>query len=176
MGTIHEMVTLDEYRHVPTGALARFAERLEKVFASPSTWYRLVRIHKWRQLRQRVHPAKPKVGIRTSKVNEIWHVDTSLIRLVNGGRTPRTIDLPPLSAGRRQGELRFSWPSRMHFRPGKCSSCEPEFGTGFRKLLHYLGGGESSKDGQGFGQAVLCGLFSQSSLNDCFRFSSIGFL
>ena len=86
MGTIHEMVTLDEYRHVPTGALARLAERLEKVFASPSTWYRLVRIHKWRQLRQRVHPAKPKVGIRTSKVNEIWHVDTSLIRLVNGGR------------------------------------------------------------------------------------------
>ena len=84
--TIHEMVASDEYRHVPTGTLARLAERLGKVFASPSTWYRLVRIHKWRRLRQRVHPAKPKVGIRASKANEIWHVDTTLIRLVNAGR------------------------------------------------------------------------------------------
>ena len=86
VAAIHEMVASDEYRHVPTGTLARLAERLGKVFASPSTWYRLVRIHKWRRLRQRVHPAKPKVGIRAAQANEIWHVDTSLIRLVNGGR------------------------------------------------------------------------------------------
>ena len=86
VATIHEMVTADDYRHVPTGTLARLAERMGKVFASPSTWYRLVRIHKWRRLRQRVHPAKPKVGIRATRANEIWHVDTSLIRLVNGGR------------------------------------------------------------------------------------------
>jgi len=86
MRTIREMVTSDEYRHVPTGTLARLAERLGKVFASSSTWYRLVRIHKWRRLRQRVHPAKPKVGIRAAQVNEIWHVDTSLIRMVNGSR------------------------------------------------------------------------------------------
>ncbi len=86
VATIHDMVTSDEYRHVPTGTLARLAERLGKVFASPSTWYRLVRLHKWRRLRQRVHSAKPKVGIRADQANEIWHVDTSLIRLINGGR------------------------------------------------------------------------------------------
>jgi putative transposase len=80
------MVTSDDYRHVPTGTLARLAERLGKVFASPSTWYRLVRIHKWRRPRRRVHPAKPKVGIRASRVNEVWHVDTTLIRLLNGSR------------------------------------------------------------------------------------------
>ena len=79
-------MTSNEYRHVPTGTLARLVERLGKVFASPSTWYRLVRIHKWRRPRQRVHPAKPKVGIRASRINEIWHVDTTLIRLLNGGR------------------------------------------------------------------------------------------
>ena len=28
-------------------------------FASPTTWYRLVRVHKWRRPRQRVHPGKP---------------------------------------------------------------------------------------------------------------------
>ena len=36
--TIKEMVTSDEYRHVPTGTLAWLAQRLGKVFASPTTW------------------------------------------------------------------------------------------------------------------------------------------
>ena len=80
------MVTSDEFRHVPTGVLARLAQRLGKVFASPTTWYRLVRAHKWRRPRQRVHPTKPKIGIRASTANEIWHVDTTLIRLLDGSR------------------------------------------------------------------------------------------
>ena len=37
---IHDMVTSPEYRHVPTGTLAVLAQRLGKVWASPSTWYR----------------------------------------------------------------------------------------------------------------------------------------
>ena len=41
--TIKEMVTSEEYRHVPTGTLAVLAQRLGKVFASSSTWYRPVR-------------------------------------------------------------------------------------------------------------------------------------
>ncbi len=81
-----EMVTSDKYRHVPTGTLAILAQRLGRVFASPTTWYRLVRVHRWRRPRGRVHPAKPKVGIRASRPNEIWHVDTTVIRLVDGTR------------------------------------------------------------------------------------------
>ena len=81
-----KMVTSDEYRHVPTGTLALLAQRLGKVFASSSTWYRLIRIHDWRRPRKRIHPAKPKVGIRAVRPNEIWHVDTTLIRLLDGGR------------------------------------------------------------------------------------------
>ena len=84
--TIHELVTSDEYRHVPTGTLAWLAQRIGKVFASASTWYRLVRDNKWRRPRQRVHPAAPKVGIRASRPNEIWHIDTTLIRLLDGSR------------------------------------------------------------------------------------------
>ncbi len=84
--TIKEMVTSEEYRHVPTGTLALLAQRLGKVFTSPTTWYRLVRLHKWRRPRLRVHPSKPKVGIRASAPNEIWHVDTTLIRLLDGTR------------------------------------------------------------------------------------------
>ena len=44
---IHEMVTSEAYRHVPTGTLSRLAQRLGNVFASSSTWYRLVRHHQW---------------------------------------------------------------------------------------------------------------------------------
>ena len=86
VNTIRDMVTSQEYRHVPTSGLARLAQRLGKVFASSATWYRLVRIHKWRRCRQRIHPAKPTVGIRAAAPNEIWHVDTTLIRLLDGSR------------------------------------------------------------------------------------------
>jgi putative transposase len=84
--TIQEMVTSEDYRHVPTSRLAILAQRLGKVFASSSTWSRLVRLHKWRRPRRRIHPSKPKVGIRAFIPNEIWHVDTTLVRLLDGSR------------------------------------------------------------------------------------------
>jgi transposase InsO family protein len=84
--TIRSMVTAEEYRHVPTGTLALLARRFGKVFASATTWYKLVRLYKWRRPRLRVHPSKPKDGIRSSAPNEIWHVDTTLIRLLDGTR------------------------------------------------------------------------------------------
>lgn len=87
VSTIRDLVTSDRYRHVSTRILARLAQRLGKVFASPTTWYRLIRTHKWRRSRQRVHPAKPKIGIRASCPNEIWHIDTTTIRLLDGSRT-----------------------------------------------------------------------------------------
>ena len=33
-----------------------------------------------------MHPAKPKVGIRASQPNKIWHIDTTLVRLLDGSR------------------------------------------------------------------------------------------
>jgi putative transposase len=80
------MVTALEYRHVPTGTLAVLAQRLGKVWASPSTWYHLVRKFGWRRPRLRVHPAKPKVGLRTTRADEMWHIDTTVIRLLDGTR------------------------------------------------------------------------------------------
>jgi len=80
------MVTAPAYRHVPTGTLAVLAPRLGKVWASPSTWYHLVRTFGWRRPRLRVHPAKPKVGLRTTRADEMWHIDTTVIRLLDGTR------------------------------------------------------------------------------------------
>jgi transposase InsO family protein len=83
---IKDMVTALEYRHVPTGTLAILAQRLGTVWASPSTWYRLVRQNGWRRPRLRVHPVKPKIGLRTTRANEMWHIDTTVIRLLDGTR------------------------------------------------------------------------------------------
>ena len=69
---IKDMVTAPDYRHVPTGTLAILAQRLGKVWAAPSTWYRLVQQHGWRRPRLRVHPAKPKIGLRTTRADEMW--------------------------------------------------------------------------------------------------------
>ena len=84
--TMKEMVESPEYRHVPTGRLAILAQRLGRVFAAPATWYKLVRERAWRRPCTRVHPVKPKVGVRTTEPDELWHVDTTIIRLLDGTR------------------------------------------------------------------------------------------
>src|SRR5262249_18849142 len=83
---IKDMVTAPQYRHVPTGTLAVLAQRLGKVCASPSTRYPPVR--KFGRPRPRLppHPAQPKGGLRTTRANEMWHIDTTVIRLLDGTR------------------------------------------------------------------------------------------
>ena len=84
VSTIREMVESPEYRHVPTGRLAILAQRLGRVFAAPGTWYRLIRKRGWGRPRTRVHPAKPTQGVRAPAPDELWHVDTTVIRLLDG--------------------------------------------------------------------------------------------
>ncbi len=109
IATIKEMVLSEEYRHVPTGTLALLAQRLGKAFASPSTWYRLVRLYHWRRPRKRVHPSKPKVGIRASRPNEIWHVDTTVVRCGGPSCLPRH-SVPFRASSRHPASLAFGQP------------------------------------------------------------------
>ena len=85
--TMRDLATSADYRHVPTGTLAILAQRLGKVFASPSTWLRHVRERGWRRPRKRVHPDKPTEGIRTDKPDGLWHIDVTVIRLLDGTKT-----------------------------------------------------------------------------------------
>jgi putative transposase len=75
-----------KYSHVPTGTLVNLAQRLKLAYASASTWYRLMRLHHWRRPRKRIHPAAPRIGVRASRANEIWHVDISVVKLLDGTR------------------------------------------------------------------------------------------
>ena len=82
--TMKEMTLSCAYRHLPTGTLAILAQRLGKVFASPTTWYRLIRRRGWRRPRRRVHPDKPRVGLRARRPDAAWHVDTTIVKLLDG--------------------------------------------------------------------------------------------
>ncbi len=83
---IGHMATAKAYRHVPTGRLALLAQRLGSVCTSPSTWYSLVRRHRWRRPRSRVQPKTPSLGVRATRPDELWHIDTTVIRLHDGTR------------------------------------------------------------------------------------------
>ncbi|MCP4902748.1 MAG: transposase family protein, partial [bacterium] len=81
---MQEMVESDDHRHMSLRGLALPAQRIGKIFASPSTWYRLVRMSGWRRPRNRVYPAKPKIGIRAAAPGELLHLDVTIIRLRDG--------------------------------------------------------------------------------------------
>jgi len=83
VSTIKEMVTATGYRHMPLRTLSLYAQRAGYVFASATTWAKLVRQRGWRRPRRRVYPEKPKTGIRAAYPNEYWHIDVTVIRLLD---------------------------------------------------------------------------------------------
>ena len=86
VANIKDMVLAPEYRHMPVSTLAAYAQHIGKVFASPSTWGKLIRERGWLRPRQRVHPAKPTLGVRATAPNEVWHIDTTILKLLDGTR------------------------------------------------------------------------------------------
>jgi transposase InsO family protein len=86
VSTMRDFVESESYRHVAVQNLALYAQRLGKLFASVSTWYKMIRERGWKRPRRRVHPAKPKTGLRATRPNEYWQVDATVIRLTTGIR------------------------------------------------------------------------------------------
>jgi len=68
---------------MPLRALSLYAQRAGHVFASATTWAKLVQQRGWRRPRRRVYPEKPKTGIRATYPNEYWHIDVTVIRLLD---------------------------------------------------------------------------------------------
>ena len=81
---IGDMVQSTEHRHMSIRGLALYAQRAGKVFAHPGTWGKLVRERGWLRPRLRLYPAKPKIGLRTHAPNEAWHIDVTIIKLLDG--------------------------------------------------------------------------------------------
>ena len=86
VSTMRDFVESESYRHIAVQNLALYAQRLGKLFASASTWYKMIRRRGWKRPRRRVHPAKPKTGLRATRPNEYWQIDATVIRLTTGIR------------------------------------------------------------------------------------------
>jgi transposase InsO family protein len=86
VGTMKGMVTPAGCRHTSIRALALHAQRIGKVFAHPATWAKLIRERKWLRLGLRVYPAKPKIGMRADRPNAAWHVDCTILKLLDGSK------------------------------------------------------------------------------------------
>ena len=84
--SMRKLAESGDHRHMSLRALAFHAQRIGKVVASPSTWYRLARKLAWGRPRRRLYPAKPKIGIRASTPGELLHLDVTIIRLLDGTR------------------------------------------------------------------------------------------
>ena len=112
IAAMREMATSPEYRHVPTGRLAMLAQRMGKVFVSATTWYRLTRERGWRRPRSRIHPGKPEDGIRATAPDQLWHVDMTVIRLVDWSK----VNLHAIFDNYSRRIL--SWRLLPHFDPG----------------------------------------------------------
>ena len=95
---MRDFVESATYRHIAVQNLALYAQRLGKLFASASTWYKMIRERGWRRPRTRVHPIKPKEGLRatldsTAAVRRLvaFYVgehNEKIPRAVLGARTP----------------------------------------------------------------------------------------
>jgi hypothetical protein len=72
--------------HLSVGALSWLAKRAGDVFASTTTWCRLARDEKLRVPSERVYPRASRLGIRADSPCQIWHIDLTILRLINGAR------------------------------------------------------------------------------------------
>ena len=89
VSTMRDFVESESYRHIAVQNLALYAQRLGKLFASASTWYKMIRRRGQKRPRRRVHPAKPTTGLRAKRPNEYWQIDATVIRLTTGMRIYR---------------------------------------------------------------------------------------
>jgi len=86
IGIAKELILDPDYSHYSITSLSWFAKKTGKLFASPATWSRIVRQYNLRRPGKRQYPLKPKIGIRASKPGQIWHLDMSVIKLVDNTR------------------------------------------------------------------------------------------
>jgi len=81
---IGDLVTSPLHIYFSIKSLALYAMRQGVVFASSSTWGKLIQERGWIRPKKRLYPDKPKIGLRADKPNAMWHIDASVIRLVDG--------------------------------------------------------------------------------------------
>lgn len=82
--TLRDFVQDAALRHLSIPSLSLLAARRNLLVASAATWWREIRRQRPTRPRKRLYPARPKVGVRAARPNELWHIDATRIRLMDG--------------------------------------------------------------------------------------------
>ena len=83
---MEKMVKSKNYFHIPISSLSVMAKREKIVAASPTTWGKLIKKFGWKRPKIREYQAKPKIGIRGEYLHQYWHLDLTVIKLIDGTR------------------------------------------------------------------------------------------
>jgi putative transposase len=73
-----------DYAYFSIRALALYALINGYVACSSSTWYRQIRLNEWQRPRTRVYPKHKKIGIRKDAPNKLYHLDVTIVKLIDG--------------------------------------------------------------------------------------------
>lgn len=85
IATMKELLLSEEHAHMRIKELHYYAKRNELLHCSCKTWYKYKEIFGWERARPKYKKKKkPKMGIRALGPNQIWHIDTSEIKIFNG--------------------------------------------------------------------------------------------
>ncbi len=82
--TMRKLVTSKRYSHLSIQSLCIFAQRQGLLFCSLDSWYKYKKIFNWNRPRTIQNTKIEKIGIRASRANEIWHVDVTQVKILNG--------------------------------------------------------------------------------------------
>ena len=83
---IKDYVLNPDFSHFSISSLSILAKRNGDVSVSPASWYRVIKEHGLKMFRKRLYPPKNKTGIRAGKPHQYWHLDLTVIKLVDGTR------------------------------------------------------------------------------------------
>jgi putative transposase len=83
LSCMRTMAESADLQHMPVSVLSAHAQRIGRVFASASTWARMIRKNGWRRPRKRIHPRPSRIGIRAQRIGELLHIDVTVIRLLD---------------------------------------------------------------------------------------------
>lgn len=83
---IRNLLSASEYFHFGINSLAQFAKRNALVFASTTSWYRIMKQFNLRRSGVRLFPKRPRIGARAARPNQMWHIDQTVLRVADGSR------------------------------------------------------------------------------------------
>lgn len=86
INSIKELVQDVKHSHFSKSSLWLLARRNKAVIVSLSSWFRIINEFSFKRVVRKKYIQKAKKGLRAKSSNQIWHIDVSIIRLLDGTR------------------------------------------------------------------------------------------